>query len=242
MRRSFLLKQVADFLVKSGYQSCFEITIFSPNSLSGKELTKSRLIYVVGLDENNRDGLKDLFSRNSIENLGIDFHSNIDSLLTSTRFLIEESRLEINWRGRIVRFNQDFDFQISSEDFEKKFLKSYIRFIVTRVDGDYFGKHDISPVLYAIGASTAGFNDFRGSLESYIKFVNRAFGEWNPIDPDMDYAKVYIADGAKARYRDVEVLGKKEISIAQLKIAIESSGLDFITNSIYDSIFREFGV
>ncbi|MBK7889302.1 MAG: hypothetical protein IPJ84_00170 [Bdellovibrionales bacterium] len=177
----------------------------------------------------------------------IEPYADLAALQQSNRIDVNESRLETNWRGRVLRFgagaDADFDFNSPADVFERMFLKSYFRLIISKVNGDYFGKHDISPIFFSPGSSTAGFEDFKYAVDGVVKFVTRGAGTpWCPADPDFDYLKAFVSRDRGVPYQNIRLANKDEISIRDLFEMVKDRGVDAIVNQFYQEIQPSFGV
>ncbi|MGE3756969.1 MAG: hypothetical protein AB7H97_04395 [Pseudobdellovibrionaceae bacterium] len=208
------------------------------------DIMKRRSILFVGLEENRRDELVTFLQNNGLDAdlTTVDYHGSLDSLANqNNRILITDTKIENNWRGRVLRFPEDFTFQTNGDDFERLFLRSYFRLIISRVNGEFFGKHDISPQFYSPGSSTAGFEDFRSSVESSIKFVIRGRDtEWRTADPHFDFFKVFISLGEGQAYLNVNIFNQAQVSVQEIFHLIDQDQVGGVTDQIYNAISQHF--
>ncbi len=150
----------------------------------------TRLIVFTGI----RDpmDIKALCERNK---LAIDIHQyeNLDEYESNHSFTPSDVSLTYNWRGRILRYNKDFSLSTNGKDFERIFLKSYWRFILRRQQGLYYGNHDIMPLFYHPGSSTAGFEDPMRSIHSFLNYIHVNYKEafTGRFDPHYDYVALF---------------------------------------------------
>ncbi|MBX2995340.1 MAG: hypothetical protein KF681_10965 [Bdellovibrionaceae bacterium] len=239
------MAEMTKFLQSNNISSGFEIMV-DPQNFHDKEIRKRRSVVVVGLSLDREDDLRDFLMRKglSLDQTFVDPFLSLEALRGSNRIDKMESRLETNWRGRVLRFGPGADMNFDSDDetFERMFLKSYFRLIISRVRGEYFGKHDISPIFYSPGSSTAGFEDFRYAVESVVKFVIRGAGtEWCPSDLDFDYLKAFISRERGQAYQHVHLLNQGEIPVGELVNRVNDGGKDLVVDQMYNELLTAFG-
>ncbi len=240
MKRSVLLASLRKFFEEKGVLSSFEIRINSQNLKLG-HITKPRSLFITGLQQNHDEQLSQLMKGHGINDFDHRFYMTLDELEQSTLIDRESSSLENNWRGRILRFGQDFTWDLDDQKFVSVFLKSYFRLIISKVNGSYFGHHDIAPVFNNPGHSTAGSDDFRSAIDSMVKFVTNG-REYNRChaDPDFDYLKVFTSTGTGQSYNFINLDGNPEIQISSLFNRIDTSQESKAVDWIYNAILTSF--
>jgi hypothetical protein len=236
MKRVGILAAMKKFFEAQQIQSAFEIRI-DPQTTPYGLIEKRRSVFITQLPQADQHQLLDLLDRNDIADREIRFYANLNDLEHSDLIDRESFEIENNWRGRILRFGQDFNWQIDEAEFQRVMLKSFFRLILSRVNGEYFGKHDIAPVFYNPGQSTAGFDDFRGPVEGVVKFINRGreYGRC-PADPYFDVLRVFVTIGMGQAYQQLNINQQPEILVGNLFTRIDNYGENPTSEWLYQQI------
>ncbi|WP_413560419.1 hypothetical protein [Bdellovibrio sp. HCB209] len=246
MNRKNILAAIRSFLEKQGKNSCFEITVF-PQEINGKQIIRRRSIIVVDLPANKSTELGQFLWMNGLSEQGtsIQFYQDLDSLVTNSQIALDDMSLDNNWRGRVLRFDTDFNFQETYLDFEKKFLRSYFRFIISKYNENYFSKYDITPTFISPGTSTPGFPDFENATEDFVRYLENSSIRANAFagiaDADFDFIRIFISKGQGRPFESVSLWNQQIISLNIIYNYILQFGPDKIVSEMNDSITSAFG-
>lgn len=236
MRRSELLKFIKAQLEKLGAQFPVYELYIHPGNLS--EVSVGRTMLVEGAS--SEKAIVDIFSKyhsTLIEGNCISRYDNPDSILASELIAPNARDLSLNWRGRFYKW-EDLNISGSKVDFDEKVLASYWRLIITRKDDDYFTRYEISPTYYNPGHSTAGQKDFRGGINSFLKFLLSLRERWQ-VDPRFDRIVVFArVEPTKNFTRCTPDFfnGENYINFEGLKAELNNIGEAGVVDQIYDSI------
>lgn len=242
MKRTTVLRHVRKFLISQNIESTFEVRIL-PQPLGraeAVEITKRRLLFVTGLQRNDQQRLTDFMADHNVA-AECFHHRNLDAFDVNPDEVTDEFSLENNFRGRVLRAGEDFNWNYSEAQFDSAFLKSIFRLILSKVNDDYFGRHDIAPIFFNPGHSTAGFPDFLGAVQGMVKYLNhgRRVGR-TPADPDFDYINVFVSnqvDAARAS-RYIRLGGFTELRVRELFARIDESSEAETVNWLYGNVNR----
>lgn len=195
MKRSTILNWVSKFLIDNNIDGQL-IELFIPEQMRSQGYLKNpRSIFISGVSD--VAALRRFLSSKELMYKLIEYHT-IEDIKTSTFIDRESSDLTNNWRGRILRQGIDFDLNIPQNEFEKKFLYSYWRLIITRADNNFFSKQNVTPVFYYPGDSTGGHEFFDGGIKNFVDFLSKASTNPHPqnrvIDPLYDYVILFAVE------------------------------------------------
>ena len=195
MKREIVLKSVYDFLVKENLVDGLCEVHIPEQARNDGDIRTPRSIFFTGID--SIDELEEFLVRNELE-YSITSYDDLKSLKESS--FIDRSSVDLsnNWRGRIIRYGNDFDYTISKDEFNSKFLVSYWRLIVTRADGNFFTKHNLQPVYYYPGDSNAGHSTYDGGVKNFVNYLIKATESPHPrnrvLDPFYDYVILFAVE------------------------------------------------
>lgn len=239
MKLEILYSHIQKFLISQEIHNVYEIHL-SPQPVIRPidvepEIRKSRVIFITGLGTGYNNQIDDFFWRNGVTP-EIRYHNHLNTLTVPAGYN-DVLKLENNFRGRILRWGEDFNWNYNEDQFDSAFLKSFFRLIISKVDNDFFSRHDIAPTFFSPGFSTAGFSDFKGGVEGLIKYINQGrFINKSPADPDFDFIKIFVANGKGAKYHSLIVNGAIELNVNSIFAEIDKQSEDIFIQTFYNSI------
>lgn len=239
MNRGNLLSITRKFLeAKSLTQGICEAKVMRDQMRSGKfpQIKHQRLMVLTGVQNpqdvatlcNNRDLLMDVHS-----------YPDLQSYENNYSFTPVDVDPTYNWRGRVLRFGTDFDLNTSQVDFEKTFLKSYWRFILTQRENQFYANHDLTPVFYHPGSSTVGQDSPLPGVMAFLKYIYIDYSTQTPgrFDPDYDYVVLYgkkegNVNLKKFSYAEPGEQSKDEWTHREFCALIQATGTDLLAAEI----------
>jgi hypothetical protein len=235
MRRASVLNNIKIFLEKNSSEGGIAEIYFHADKGDGLySIWKNRSVFVTGIS-------KDRFTRLTYEVQETGFQCDLKhykdpyELDQSDLLPRENNRIENNWRGRILRYGKDFDFENIHEKFNQVFLQSYFRLMINRHAGDFFSRFDIVPLFYSPGYSAAGSKEFRIGIKNFIEYIDRP-PQYSPVDPNFDFIRVFYGRENSKRYEIVKIFNSPEVQLGWLLEKIRELGPEGVVESIHRSI------
>ncbi len=236
MKRIEVLRGMKQFLDSKGYSTCCELLIPQQDYFN-IPINKNRSIFIVDVPTDFENDIREFLEFNGLLQVEYRYYPELSALEKSDLIVGNEFNSQYNWRGRVLKFQDDFDLNTAGDTFFKVFLKSYFRLILTLVNGEYFGRHDVAPSFYTPSYSIAGHPDFLGPVENLVSFVSRARGnEFGPVDPYFDFIKVFVSNGKGQKYHQLKLSGHDEIDIRSVFAVIDSQNVAAANSWLYDLI------